>query len=194
MIEASNERLIMFSDAVIAITITLLVIDLRLPHEVAVLTDAELKHALVEIWPHILGYLISFGVIGAFWFSHNQKFSVIVGTARGLMALNMVFLCCIGIIPFVSALLTENPGILATQIYAATMLACALMLGTIWLFAILKDLVSHSVSRREQWRGLVLSVLAIAIFALSIPLAALNPELAKLSWLLLLPLSMIKQY
>lgn len=182
----------MFSDAVVAITITLLVLDIRLPEGINELNDAELWHALVGTWPRILGYLISFAVIGAFWLAHHQKFALITRAARGLIVLNLLFLCCIGIVPFVTALLAENPGTLATQVYAAVMAACALMLGVIWLFAILRGLIDASVSRREQWRNLGLSLLSTAVFVVSIPLAAYSPDLAKFSWLLLLPLSLLQ--
>lgn len=185
-----NERLVMFSDAVVAITITLLVLDIRLPVGAADLNDTELWRALVETWPRMLGYLISFAVIGAFWLGHHQKFAVITKAARGLIVLNLMFLCCIGIVPFVTALLAENPGVLATQVYASVMAACALMLGIIWLFAILRGLIDPTVSRREQWKIFLLSLLSTAVFAVSIPVATYDPDLAKFSWLLLLPLSM----
>ena len=163
-----NERLVMFSDAVVAITITLLVLDIRLPVGAADLNDADLWRALVATWPRVLGYLISFAVIGAFWLGHQQKFSVIARAARGLMVLNLTFLCCIGLVPFVTGLLAENPGVLATEIYAVVMSACAFMLAMIWLFAMMRGLIDASVSRREQWRNFLLSLLSTAVFLLSI--------------------------
>ena len=187
-----NERLVMFSDAVVAITITLLVLDIRLPAGAGDLNDTDLWRALAETGPSLLGYLISFAVIGAFWLGHQQKFSVIVRAARGLMVLNLLFLCCIGIVPFVTSLLAENPGVLATQVYAAVMSACAFMLAMIWLFAILRGLIDVRVSRREQWRNFVLSLLSTAVFVLSIPIAKHDPDLAKYAWLLLLPLSFLQ--
>ena len=188
-----NERLVFFSDAVIAITITLLVLEIRLPEDAADLNDAALWHALIETWPRLLGYLISFAVIGAFWLGHHQKFSVINRSARGLSLLNLMFLCCIGIVPFVTGLLAENPGVLATEIYAAVMAACAFMLGMIWLFAILRGLIDETVSRREQWRNFVLSLLSTAVFLVSIPIATWNPDIAKFTWALLLPISILQR-
>lgn len=188
-----NERLVLFSDAVMAITITLLVLEIRLPEGMADLGDAALWQALVETWPQFLGYLISFAVIGSFWLGHHQKFSVIVGSARGLLVLNLLFLCCIGIVPFVTGLLAENPGALATKIYAAVMAGCALMLGVIWLFAIMADLIDAQVTRREKWRSLVLSVLSTAVFLASIWVADYDPDIAKYTWLLLLPLSILQR-
>ena len=187
-----NERLVMFSDAVVAITITLLVLDIRLPAGAADLNDTDLWRALAQTGPRVLGYLISFAVIGAFWLGHHQKFSVIVRAARGLMVLNLLFLCCIGIVPFVTAILAENPGVLATQIYAAVMSACAFMLAMIWLFAILRGLIDARVSLREQWRNLMLSLSSTAVFLLSIPIAKHDPDLAIYAWLLLLPVSLLQ--
>lgn len=182
----------MFSDAVVAITITLLVLDIRLPSGAAELNDKDLWRAVAATGPRVLGYLISFAVIGAFWLGHQQKFAVIVRAARGLMVLNLLFLCCIGIVPFVTAILAENPGVLATQIYAAVMSACAFMLAMIWLFAILRGLIDTRVSRREQWRNFMLSLLSTAVFVLSIPIASYDADFAKFAWLLLLPLSFLQ--
>lgn len=193
MAETQNERLVLFSDAVIAITITLLVLEIRLPEGAAELNDTALWHALVETWPRFLGYLISFAVIGAFWLSHHQKFLAINRSARGLLLVNLVFLCCIGTVPFVTGLLAENPGVLATEVYAAVMASCAFMLGMIWLFAILNRLIDEGVSRREQWRNLVLSLLSTAVFLASIPVARWDPDVAKFTWLLLLPISILQR-
>lgn len=188
-----NERLILFSDAVMAITITLLVLEIRLPADIGAMTDPELWAALRTIAPHLLGYLISFAVIGSFWMGHHQKFTMITGANRGLLPVNLLFLCAISAIPFVTGMLAENSGVLSTQIYAGVMTACATTLAGLWLYAILARLVDPAIPRAAQWRNLVLSGTMILVFALSIPLARLDADLAKYSWLLLLPLVVLQR-
>ena len=67
------ERLIFFSDAVFAIAITLLSLDIRLPAAGGSLTDSELAQRLLEIWPRYLAYIISFLVIGTFWIAPQAR-------------------------------------------------------------------------------------------------------------------------
>jgi len=62
--ENPNARLLAFSDGVIAVAITLLVLDIRLPEDFSHWSDAELWSALVALWPRLLAYLLSFFVIG----------------------------------------------------------------------------------------------------------------------------------
>jgi uncharacterized membrane protein len=188
-----NERLIYFSDAVIAITITLLMLEIRLPKSAEGLSDADLWSAVMQTSSHLLGYLISFGVIGAFWLSHHQKFTLIRRSSRGLMVVNLLFLCSIGIVPFVTGILAENPGILSTELYAGAMAICAFALALVWFYAIITGLVDQSVPRQSQWRNLTISVLNILVFIVSMPITHLDADLAKYFWLLLIPLGMAQR-
>ncbi len=81
----NNERLLFFSDAVIAVAVTLLVLDIRLPVEDAAgLSDADLWAAIRETLPRIYAYILSFLVVGLFWTSHHQKF-VLIPHVDGIM-------------------------------------------------------------------------------------------------------------
>src|SRR6185503_20255623 len=112
--ENPNARLLALSDGVIAVAITLLVLDIRLPEGFGEFTDAQLWAALVALWPRILAYLLSFYVIANFWFSHRAKFNHIVKTDGRLMWINMLFLLTIGLLPFTTNLIAESGGTIAT--------------------------------------------------------------------------------
>ncbi len=73
MDENPNARLLALSDGVIAVAITLLVLDIKLPDGFGEFADAELWGALVALWPRMLAYLLSFYVIANFWFSHRSN-------------------------------------------------------------------------------------------------------------------------
>jgi uncharacterized membrane protein len=188
-----NERLVLFSDAVVAITITLLVLEIRLPEGTADLPDPALWQALRAAWPQFLGYLISFAVIGAFWMGHQQRFAQITGTSRRLVLANLLFLCAIGTVPFVTGLLAENPGVLATQVYAAVMTLCALGLLGISAVAVWSGLIDPRIPRRQIRRSLLIGVADVGVFLLSIPLAIVNADGAKFFWLLLVPLAILQR-
>lgn len=75
------ERLIFFSDAVFAIAITLLALEIRLPASQGTLTNDQLLQDLLALWPKYFSYVLSFLVIGGFWMGHHQKFRLILHEA-----------------------------------------------------------------------------------------------------------------
>lgn len=188
-----NERLVFFTDAVIAITITLLVLDIHLPEDLGDIADGALARALADTWPQLRGYLISFAVIGAFWMSHHMKFALIPRSSRRLMLLNLLFLCLIGLVPLVTRIISENPGALATQVYAGLMALTGLALAAVWAHAARAGLVREEMPPKARRRVLWFSGLNILVFLLSIPLAAWNADLAKVSWALLLPMTFLQR-
>ncbi len=72
----SFERVVFFSDAVFAIVITLLVLELKVPH-VTEHTESALRHALFELFPRVIGFVVSFLIIGLMWIEHHRIFRYI---------------------------------------------------------------------------------------------------------------------
>jgi uncharacterized membrane protein len=181
------ERLLTLSDGVVAIALTLLVLQLKFPalppgqHDSALALGKELRTGA----PQFTSYLISFYVIGQFWLSHHRVFRDITGHKEGLAWWNFAFLLSITLMPFTSNLLgeySENP--LAIQIFSLNLLAAGLTTQATYLFARHRGLLSRSdePSRRSgQLRSLGLFVAVV----LSISLAHVNTSLAKYSWLLI---------
>src|SRR5664279_4890207 len=100
------ERLIFFSDAVMAIAMTLLVIDLKLPESLGAMTsDADLRAALDGLGPRFLSVLLSFAVIAIWWNGHNRIFRNLERADGALVVLNLVFLGAIAFLPFPTALI-----------------------------------------------------------------------------------------
>jgi len=103
------ERLIFFSDAVFAIAITLLVIEIHVPH-LDNASDAAALQQLVDLWPSFFGFALSFLVIGRFWMGHHAALSAVPGFSQALMWPNMVMLMAIAFMPFVTAFMSQNRG------------------------------------------------------------------------------------
>ena len=185
--EKPNARLEAFSDGVIAVAITLLVLDIRLPEGFGKFSDAELWSALVELKPRFLAYLISFAVVGVYWINHHAKFRHIVKSGRALLLLNTLFLLFVCIVPFTTTLIAENPHAVGTAIYAIGMVACGLMLTLLWVYAERAGLVDPELPREERQRLLLTTLLSSAVFAISVPVAFANPDWARYFWLLLVP-------
>src|SRR5258705_1793551 len=105
--EFQIERMILFSDAVFAIAITLMALELKVPvieHDV---TDNELLKALGHLIFKLGGFLISFFIIGLYWTVHHRMFSYVESYDNRLLWLNLFFLLSIVLMPFSSALYGE---------------------------------------------------------------------------------------
>jgi uncharacterized membrane protein len=106
--EFQLERMILFSDAVFAIAITLLAIEIKVP-EVAkeVVTDHLLVEKLNELLPKFIGFLVSFFVISVYWVAHHRMFGFVVNYNHRLLWLNLLFLLAVVLMPFSSAFYSE---------------------------------------------------------------------------------------
>lgn len=101
------ERLTFFSDAVFAIAMTLLVIEVRLP-ELHAATDQALAQALIDLLPNYIGFIISFLVIGRFWTGHHRLMSMIDVADPALVRANLLLLMAIAFMPFPTAVLSDH--------------------------------------------------------------------------------------
>lgn len=101
-------RLEAFADAVFAIAITLLVIEIRLPPHEEVLRIGGVGPALLHLWPSYVGYLISFIVIGIMWANHHNMMKLIDRVDHGFITLTLLLLLCIAFLPFPTAVMAEH--------------------------------------------------------------------------------------
>jgi uncharacterized membrane protein len=184
----SMERLVFFSDAVFAIAITLLAIDIHLPVDAAGLGNTELFRHLLDVWPKALGYMVSFLVIGNFWVIHHRQFRYIERYDTRLVYINLLILLAVAFIPFPTAVISENGNRTATVFYALAASLVGLFSAVLWTYAARgRRLVSPEVTPAMVRRGLWRNLCAPAILLGSIALAFVDPDLAKYSWILIAP-------
>ena len=132
-------RIEAFSDGVFAIAITLLVIEIGVPHVEG--AGTTLFGALIEQWPSYLGYAISFLQIGVIWANHHNRFRFIARSDHLLLFLNILFLMCVAFIPFPTAVLaeylqgTDAERTMAGAVYAGTLAVTAIFFTLLWLYA-----------------------------------------------------------
>jgi len=122
---------------VFAIAITLLIIEIGVPH---VGEGGSLFKSLVHLWPSYLGYAISFLVIGTVWANHHNRFRLISRSDHILLFLNILFLMCVAFIPFPTALLAEYireeaHRSTAVAVYSGTLAVTAVFFTLLWLYA-----------------------------------------------------------
>jgi len=129
------ERLVYFSDAVFAIAITLLALEIRLP-EMQDPTPRELAGALVGLLPRFYGFAISFWIIAVYWLAHHRIFRYIRADDRRLQVINLLFLMWIVLMPFSASLLGGYGSYqLAEILYFSHMILTSLSMALLWRYA-----------------------------------------------------------
>ncbi len=124
----SKARVEAFSDAVIAVAITLLALDLRVPDPAAAGT---LAHKLGQQWPNYAAYAVSFATIGIIWVNHHAMLGRLVRVDHTILILNLLLLLTIGVLPFSTALMAaylreEQGQNLAAVVYGGSFLVMSL--------------------------------------------------------------------
>jgi uncharacterized membrane protein len=181
------DRVLFFSDAIFAIAITLLVLQIRVPG----IKDPGKE--ISEAAGNMVSFAISFVVIGLFWIGHHSLSRYIAAFDRGLISINLLFLGTIAFLPFPTELLNSGgngASQAATIFYALAVAAAGLAELAIWLYAsYVKDLLVPGVTPAVR-RYLTLRLVPTpAVFLLSIPLAYFSADLATYFWLLILVLA-----
>ena len=166
MSETSNhslqlERIVFFSDAVFAIAITLLIIEIKVPHLDHAASDREFAIALVRLIPSFVGYFFSFLVIGAYWLGHHKIFGTIVDWNYGLVWRNIFFLMAIAFMPFTTAFFSEYvTQLIPIVLYASAFAMAGALEILLFRYAIRNGLTDPAVDRTEldhlTWRMSIL--------------------------------------
>ena len=176
-------RLVAFSDAVFAITVTLLVLEIRPPADYT-----NLLHGLAALWPSYLAYALTFLFIGQVWANHHVMFDHIRAADRVILLLNTLLLMIAAFLPFTTSVLAgalrSGHGLrVAVFFYGIAFDATALTFNAVWQYAGRHRLLSETldaadataISRRFQlalaWLtigallGLLIPLLGVAVIA-----------------------------
>jgi uncharacterized membrane protein len=176
-VRRDTARLVAFSDGVFAITITLLVLEIKPPTD-----DKNLLHGLLELWPSYVAYALTFLFIGQVWANHHVIFDHIRAANRVVLLLNTLLLMVVAFLPFATSVLAGalrngHGQRTAVVFYGITFGLTALTFNVVWQYACRHRLLSQAldsaaataISRRFQ--------LALAWLATGAVLGALLPIL-----------------
>ena len=182
------DRLIFFSDAIFAIVMTLLILEIRAPDNVpSDVAATEVPNLVWALWPKFFSYVLSFLVIGTYWIAHHQTFRYVRSYNRTLLWLNLVFLLSISFIPFPTDLLGEYGELrFSVIVYAASLGMARLLLAVVWWYIVAGpirtgDELDPGMARYHFFRSLAIP----ALFFLSIGISLVSVNAAVASWLLL---------
>lgn len=177
------DRLVFFSDAVFAIAITLLVLELRLP------TGVEPEHlmpALLHLIPRMMSFAISFLVLATYWMHHRRVFRMVDRSTTLLSWSTLLLLFFVAVIPFPTAVVGEYGY--ASQSTAVILYAAELALtgysAVFMQWCAQRPSATDSPAPTDPWPALV----APLVFTATVPLAFAEPQAAMYLWLSIAPL------
>jgi uncharacterized membrane protein len=162
-------RLEAFSDGVIAIIITIMVLELKVPHGAAL-------DALLPLAPVLLSYVLSFVYVGIYWNNHHHMLHAVSHVSGGALWANLHLLFWLSLIPFVTGWMGENH-------FATIPVACyglVLLMSGIAYTLLARCLTAHgnnlalAEALGRDWKGLT----SVAGYTLAVPLAFVHPGLA----------------
>jgi uncharacterized membrane protein len=174
------ERTTLFTDAVVAIAITLLALDLPVPHGQ---TNGELWRSATEAGPEYRSFLISFAVIWVHWAAHRQTFRAVRGLDRFLSTLNGLWLLMVVLAPFAMKVLAGNGAFQLRFGFYALLQTLASGMLALMAWHVRRAGLHHEDTAPGRLAGTVARTGAVAAcFAVSIPVA-LAGQWAYLCWI-----------
>jgi uncharacterized membrane protein len=185
-------RVLAFSDAIFAIAITLLTINLEVPPR---LHGAAFTTALHQLLPALGAYALSFLILGQLWLAHHRIFGVIARVDYSVLTRNLLFLGLIAIMPFPVRLLSDyHDRPLAVAIYAVAFIAAMALQLVVWLDVTRperRDLLTEPVP--DEVRTGFSRTLGgmLLVFGAVMPLAMFAPQYAAVIWTTLIPLRLV---
>jgi uncharacterized membrane protein len=173
-----TNRLESFSDGVIAVAITLLVLDIGVPQ----LGRREtLLHALLHNWPHYAAYVVSFLTIGIIWINHHAMISRLARADQSILILNLLLLMSIVLLPFATELMAAylrapSGQSLAAGVYAGCFLLMAVAFAVLNRHILLAraHMLSAEIPMEERRRILMRSVSGLAPYLVATILAVVS--------------------
>lgn len=188
-----TDRLLALSDGVIAIAITLLVLEITVPTNLPENTMDALETILREQGYEFFGYVLSFLVIGMYWVLHRRIFIHIDRHDKVVVWLNLVFLLLIAFVPYATNVFSRNQGQLGVVVLAGVLALTGFSIFFLWAYASKKRLIEE---------GLTSTIVAIQaarflasplVFVASIVVSIYDPTWAIATWFALVPINGVFQ-
>jgi uncharacterized membrane protein len=166
-------RVLALTDGVFAIIMTLLVLEIHVPQLSA---GESLSSAfLLEVWPNIVVFVISFVLTGLYWVGHRDMFNLVRGVDRGLIWLNILYMLPVALVPAAAALLgAYSRDALALRLYGLLLVLISLMRLVLWQYiGTWRHLLIEYVPPRTLWTGSFTQLTLILVFLIAILVAGI---------------------
>jgi uncharacterized membrane protein len=172
-------RIAAFTDGVMAVAITLLVLNIEVP----TVPGGELGDALVDLIPSLIAYLLAFALVGRFWIIHHRLFETLRAFDARVVTLNLAFLSLIALVPFATDLFdryTQEP--LGVAVLGGTLGLAALTHWLAVVYTLRRGFVHERHRPASEPFGSPVGLGFTVLFLLSVPVAFLDPTVATLLW------------
>lgn len=172
----STSRLEAFSDGVIAILITIMVLELKAPHGTSVA-------ALRPVLPHLLVYLLSFIYVGIYWNNHHHMFQLCDRVSGGILWANLNLLFWLSLVPFVTGWMGENHfAAVPTAFYGGVFLMAAIS------YTILQSAIIANQGPGSRLKAAIgkdrKGVVSLVLYAIAIPLAFVHQVISDVIYII----------
>lgn len=168
--EFQLERVVLFSDAVFAIIITIMVLEMKVPEGLRHADGERLKEVFLHLLPKFGGYILSFFIVGAFWLKHLKLFSYLKDYTVALIVHNLVFLFFISLFPFAVSIMTEtisprnlNGLYIYFSITMFALLSQTMLAGYLVRNAAQLCINPHDIEKNLQWKAHRLTFIAVPL-------------------------------
>lgn len=167
-----------FSDGVFAIAVTLLVLDLHVPH----VGPGGLAAALGALWPTYAAYVVSFGTIGIIWINHHAVFDRLDRVDRPLLFLNLLFLLTVTVLPFPTSLMSAflqsgRDGGVAAAVYCLNMAVMGVAFSLLVVYATRRRLMTDDALEAFTARFQARFTVGTPLYLLAAALAFVDPRI-----------------
>lgn len=196
--EFQVERMILFSDAVFAIVITLMAMEIKLPETTGNISLDLQPSLLIHLIPTFIAYCVSFFFIGTIWYQHLKMFSIIKDYDKGLVIRNLLLLFFIGLFPFSASVITKaNNSAVAFYLYIGIILICIIVQYFLFHYILVKrpelrinvNIENQLLDLQKRKYSLIGFIVAISLIIVTRSLIT-DPNFKPLStlWMVLFPL------
>ncbi|MGD1046874.1 MAG: TMEM175 family protein [Bacteroidota bacterium] len=173
------ERILFFSDAVFAISITLFVLEMKVPTIQQEFSELQVEYALLQMTPKIVGFLISFFLIGQIWIEHHRICSFLGEYNSGMLWQNIWLLLFAAFLPFATALMSEYCfSRVAICVYACSFAGLGFTKTSFWHHSVKKHLLAKDIDvtqvariSRRVWSTPITSFAVVIAAVTRIPYA-----------------------
>jgi uncharacterized membrane protein len=169
----TKTRLEAFSDGVIAIIITIMVLEMKVPHDAS-------WDALLKLWPVFISYVVSFTMLGIYWGNHHHLIHTIKEVSSGIMWANLHLLFWLSLLPFATGWMGENHFDKKTvAVYALVADLCGVAYYILLL--VIRNCNKHNTAlldllHKQSRKGM----LSCILYTVAVPVAFVNAAVAGL--------------
>ena len=177
----STSRLQALVDGIFAIAMTILVFNIRLPVGVR---PADVRTALITLWPTFWSFAESFLILGSFWATHHRQGHLVREASQGLVWMTILWLMFVVLVPFSTSLVALSNSLLGTALFDLNLFVAGLLASLTWRHA-----VSHGLVHDGQRRLLTATTLRTLVFPvvslIALGFAFISPAWSNLCYFLI---------